>query len=93
MPTFNVLPKYMVKKTHDLFKSTNICSIQKFYQCEIKLQRKIQINQQQSKLKKYFQNKRNNCQGQNKNNITSKEDRQENKLNKHCSKVTSKTLI
>ena len=24
MPTFNVLLKYMVKKTHDLFKSTNI---------------------------------------------------------------------
>ena len=24
MPTFNVLPKYVVKKTHDLFKSTNI---------------------------------------------------------------------
>ena len=48
-----VLPKYF-------------SSFQKLCQCVIKLQMKMQITQQhnKSKLKKYLQNKRNNCQGQ-----------------------------
>ena len=72
----------MVKKTIYLKVQIYIFSFQKNYQCEIKLQTKIQIPQQHnlSKLKKY-------------NNVTSKEDRQENKLNKNCSKFTSKTVI
>ena len=51
MPIFYVLLKYMIKKHMIYVKVPIFCSIQKFYQCEIKLQTKIQINQQQSKLK------------------------------------------
>ena len=63
----------------------------KLYQCEIKLQTKIQITQQHNKSKLKIRNKRNNCQEQNIN-LTLKEDCQKNKL-KHLSKFTSKTLI
>ena len=83
----------MAKKTIYLkVKMKYLSSFHKFYQCEIKLQTKIQITQQhnKSKLKKYWQNKRNNYQGENIVMVTSKEDRKKNKLNKNCSKFTSK---
>ena len=46
--------KYMDKKTHVIYlKHKDFSSFQKLYQCEIKLQTKIQITQQhnESKLK------------------------------------------
>ena len=50
----------MDKKTHGLFKITNISVFfQKLYQCEIRLQTKIQIAQQhnESKLKNTYRMK------------------------------------
>ena len=52
MPTFNVLLKYMAKKTLIYLKKYNyFSSFQKLYQCEIKLQTKIQKTQQHNKSK------------------------------------------
>ena len=58
----------MNKKTQNLLKPQIIFSpFQKLCQCVIKLRTEIKITQQhnKSKLKKYLQNKRNNCSGQN----------------------------
>ena len=63
--TFNVLKH---KKHMIYLKAQILSSFQKLYQCEIKLQTKMQITQQHNKSKLKIlteQNKRNNCQGKN----------------------------